>query len=355
MPNCNEITKDQWLKECFPEWGRWMVDEIEDTHPNPGSFSMWWMGCTGIWLKSEGDCNISIDMYSARSHTTKRSHGPERSGPNYQLGRIAGSNQPNLNPRNIPHVIDPFEVKEIDAFCTTHDHWDHMDPYSSAAILKLPDVPFIGPRYSANRWREWGVPEKRIREVKPGDIIKVKDTEIIAVDAFDRTALITPPPLGSIKGHFPDDMDERAVNYIIKTPGGSLYHAGDSHFSNYYLRHGKMHKIDVAIGAFAENMKGITDKMTSADILRMADNLGCKVIIPVHYDVWPPFYADPEEVQLLYDFKKDRYQYKFKVFIWGVGGKYTYPDDIDKIKYMYPQGFTDAMENEPNIPYKSFL
>jgi L-ascorbate 6-phosphate lactonase len=102
-------------------------------------------------------------------------------------------------------------------------------------------------------------------------------------------------------------------------------------------------------------MKGIMDKMTSADVLRMADNLGCKVVIPVHYDIWPPSYADPNEIQVLYDFKKDRYQYKFKVFIWALGGKYTYPDDLPKIRYMYPWGFDDAMENEPNIPYKAFL
>ena len=29
-------------------------------------------------------------------------------------------------------------------------------------------------------------------------------------------------------------MDQRAVNYLFKTPGGNLYHSGDSHYSNYY-------------------------------------------------------------------------------------------------------------------------
>lgn len=35
--------------------------------------------------------------------------------------------------------------------------------------------------------------------------------------------------------------------------------------------------------------------------------------------------------------------------------KKAYPDDKDKRRYMYPRGFTDAMDYEPNIPFKAFL
>ena len=75
-------------------------------------------------------------------------------------------------------------------------------------------------------------------------------------------------------------MDLRAVNYLFKTPGGNLYHSGDSHYSNYYAKHGNDHQIDVALGSYGENPRGITDKMTSADILRMAESLNAKVVIP---------------------------------------------------------------------------
>ncbi len=64
--------------------------------------------------------------------------------------------------------------------------------------------------------------------VKPGDVVKVKDIEIHALDAFDRTALITLPADQKAAGVLPDGMDDRAVNYLFKTPGGSLYHSGDS-------------------------------------------------------------------------------------------------------------------------------
>lgn len=61
--------------------------------------------------------------------------------------------------------------------------------------------------------------------VKPGDVVKVKDIEIHALDAFDRTALITLPADQKAAGVLPDGMDDRAVNYLFKTPGGSLYHS----------------------------------------------------------------------------------------------------------------------------------
>lgn len=84
------------------------------------------------------------------------------------------------------------------------------------------------------------------------------------------------------------------MNYLFKTPGGSLYHSGDSHYSNYYAKHGNEHQIDVALGSYGENPRGITDKMTSADMLRMGEALNAKVVIPFHHDIWSNFQADPQ-------------------------------------------------------------
>lgn len=153
-------------------------------------------------------------------------------------------------------------------------------------------------------WIGWGVPPARCITVKPGDVIKIKDVEIHALDAFDRTALITLPVEQKAAGVLPDGMDLRAVNYLFKTPGGNLYHSGDSHYSNYYAKHGNDHHIDVALGSYGENPRGITDKMTSADILRMAESLNAKVVIPFHHDIWSNFQADPQEIRVLWDMKK---------------------------------------------------
>jgi len=205
----------------------------------------------------------------------------------------------------------------------------------------------------------WGVPEDRIIVVKPGDVVKIKDLEIVALDSFDRTCLVTTDSTGEdreeLTGKCPTDMDEKAVNYLIKTPGGNIYHSGDSHYSIYFAKHGKDYDIDVAFGAFGENPVGIQDKMTSVDILRMAEALRCKVVIPIHHDVWTNFQADPNEINVLYDMKKYRLGYTFHPFIWEVGGRYIYPQDKDKRMYHHDRGFDDCFEHPQNIPFRSLL
>ncbi|MDY0289936.1 MAG: L-ascorbate 6-phosphate lactonase [Sphaerochaeta sp.] len=354
MSKVDEITRESWILNTFPEWGTWLNEEIEQEQVRKGTFAMWWLGCTGIWVKSEGGANLCIDFWVGSGKRTKKN---KYIGPQHQMARMAGNRslQPNL--RTSVFVLDPFAIKEVDAIISTHMHNDHIDANVAAAILQNcdPSVPFIGPQACIDMWTSWGVPLDRCIVMKPGDVIKIKDTELVALESFDRTALITAPPDGDIRGKNPDDMDYRAVNYLVRTPGGSLYHSGDSHYSNMYAKHGNEHTIDVALGSYGENPRGITDKMTSCDILRMAEALNTEVVIPFHHDIWANFQADPKEITVLFDMKKDRLQYQFKPYIWQVGGKFVYPDDKDKREYHYPRGFDDCFTVETNLPFPSFL
>lgn len=353
MSKIEKITRESWILESFPEWGTWLNEEIEEEVVAPNNFAMWWLGCVGIWVKTPADANICIDLWCGNGKRTKKT---KNMIAGHQMANMAGVRKLQPNLRASPFVIDPFAIKKVDAIVSTHYHNDHIDPNVASAVMKniKEPIPFIGPQYSVDKWIEWGVPKERCIVVKPGDSVKIKDVELIAVDSFDRTCLVTTPP-DNLKGRCPDDMDLKAVNYIVKTPGGNLYHSGDSHYSIYFAKHGKDYDIDVALGSFGENPVGITDKMTSIDILRMAEALKCKVVIPIHYDVWTNFMADPKEIETLYNMKKDRLQYKFKPFIWAVGGKYIYPRDINLIEYHHPRGFDDCFENEQNIPFRSML
>ncbi len=352
MPKIEDITRENWILGAFPEWGTWLNEEIDAEVVAPGTFAMWWLGCTALWIKTENNTNIAIDLWFGNG---KRSQKTKNMGEFHQMRNMTGGRltQPNL--RAAPIVYDPFGVTTVDAVLSTHYHNDHIDPFFAAAVMQncADDVPFIGPQESANKWISYGVPEDRIKIVRPGDTVKIKDVEIVVVDSFDRTCLVTADE--DIRGVLPDDMDDKAVNYIIKTPGGNIYHSGDSHYSVYYKKHGNDHEIDVALGSYGENPAGNQDKMTSIDILRMAEALNTKVVIPFHYDVWTNFKADPLEILMLYDYKKYVLQYKFKPFIWDVGGKFVYPNDQDLRQYHYRRGFEDAFTDEPNVPFRSIL
>jgi len=354
MSKIDTITRESWIQSTFPEWGTWLNEEIESEVVKSGSFAMWWLGCTGIWLKSPGGANLSIDFWVGTGKKTRKN---PFMAAQHQMQRMTGVKKLQLNLRTSPFVLDPFAIRTVDAVLATHDHGDHIDANVAAAVMKNcgPEVKFIGPASCVKLWVEWGVPESRCVKVHPGDTVKVKDIEIVVLESFDRTALITAPAGVTLKGKPPQDMDEIAVNYLFKTPGGSLYHSGDSHYSNYFAKHGNEHQVDVALGSFGENPRGVTDKMTSVDILRMAESLGAKVVIPFHHDIWSNFQADPREIRVLWEMRKDRLQYGFKPFIWQVGGKFVYPEDKDRLEYHYPRGFDDVFEGEDDLPFPAFL
>ncbi len=31
MTNINEITREKWILDCFPEWGEWLIEDIDET------------------------------------------------------------------------------------------------------------------------------------------------------------------------------------------------------------------------------------------------------------------------------------------------------------------------------------
>lgn len=179
-----------------------------------------------------------------------------------------------------------------------------MWPRRSYKMLSNP-VPFIGPQYVVDQWLTWVVPEDRCRVVKPGDTFKIKDLEITVTDSFDYSALISDPnrdvqpPMDVV----PDDMDKRAVNYVIKTDAGTIYDTADSHYSAYFAKHGQDFDVDVAI----VDPVGIQDKMTSIDVLRTAEDLGAKVVIPMHWDVWSNMLGDPGGVELLWRYRRHKF------------------------------------------------
>lgn len=354
MAKIDEISRESWILSTFPEWGTWLNEEIEREKVAPKSVAMWWLGCTGLWIKSDTGTNLCLDFWCG---TGKQAHGSGKMKAGHQMMRMSGCQEVQPNLRAQPFVLDPFAIKELDAVLATHIHSDHIDPNLAAAVMKncSSAVKFIGPKGCIDLWQKWGVPANRCVTVSPGSSVKIKDIEICALEAFDRTCLVTAPENVKLAGNPVMNMDEMAVNYLIKTSGGNIYHAGDSHYSNFFAKHGNEHKIDIALGAFGENPRGITDKMTSCDILRMAESLNTQVVIPVHHDIWTNFQADTQEIVVLWKMKKDRLQYQFNPFIWQVGGKFTFPGDKGKIYFQHYRGFSDVFSVEADVPFTSFL
>jgi len=126
MSKIDEITREKWILGAFPEWGTWLNEEIDNEVVAPGTFAMWWLGCTAIWLKTENSTNIAVDLWFGNG---KRSQKSKFMADYHQMRNMTGGRltQPNL--RAAPVVYDPFAVTKVDAVLSTHYHNDHIDRF----------------------------------------------------------------------------------------------------------------------------------------------------------------------------------------------------------------------------------
>ena len=345
------ITRDQWLRDVFPEWGTILNEEIEQTKLERNTFALWWLGGASWWMKSAGGASICIDQYSASGGCLGYNDMSKYSG----VVRMTGA-QKMCWIRCVPHVLDPWAIKECDAFLSTHIHTDHCDFYTIKALLQNTKCKFVGPPRCADIFERWKVPKDRAVIVKPGDVVKVKDVEVHAVESFDRTVLVTEQKdiHKMTMDEFAKLMDQKACNYVLKTPYGTVYDAGDSHYSNMFFKHGKEHKIDVALITFGDNPDGMTDKMNPYDAYRAAKCLNAKVCIPMHYENWGIVEGDPTDLEMIANKKFA----PFTVCIMRPGTKYIWPTDKDKKRIYYSQqievskGFKTELVD---LPFPAYL
>ena len=132
MSKVSEMTREKWIMNTFPEWGTWLVEEIEAEEVPEGNTALWWLGCTGLWIKTQ-KANISVDLWCGNG---KRTHGDGKMKPGHQMANMCGGRKMQPNLRAIPFVIDPFAFHQVDAVLATHYHQDHMSAEWAAHVLQ---------------------------------------------------------------------------------------------------------------------------------------------------------------------------------------------------------------------------
>ena len=74
MSKVSEITRESWILTNFPEWGTWLNEEIDEEIVAPATVSMWWLGCTGMWVKTQGGTNLCIDYWTKHGKKTGKNN-----------------------------------------------------------------------------------------------------------------------------------------------------------------------------------------------------------------------------------------------------------------------------------------
>ncbi len=321
-----EMSRSQWLEDCYPEWGTFLNQEIENIEVPKGQVALWWCGGPSWVLKTDEGGIYWIDQYCGPSLYT------ERVG-NCGVCKQSGADSINWLRLN-PQVIDPWKFNQLDGVFCSHMHQDHCDVYAVKAALQTTDAPFIAPPMAVKK-KGFEVPDERIIVAKVGESLKLKGAEVDFLINYDDTAIRT------------SDSDELmayedcCVSFLFKTSGGNILFLGDTWYNDGYVEIAANYDIDVAIFDMGFNAPGATDKMTPYDCARLGQTLKAKVLIPDHYDNWANCTGDPDLLPAQFERIVSEITPEIKTVIMACGGRFLYPQDQDIKRYWYPDGSED--------------
>ena len=191
---------------------------------------------------------------------------------------------PSVNPlwtRRFDPLIDAASIRKADYVLITHEHRDHCNEVTITALERHVRPAYFLPRASLELIHsEYGlhIDEDRIQLVKPGDRFSLPDFELQVFASTDQTA-------------------KEAVSYFISTPDGKIFHPGDSLYVRSFFNEVQRNEPDLALLPLGENPPGWEVYPNISDFLKMASEIGAKLTVPIHWDLWKESYLDAHRLK----------------------------------------------------------
>lgn len=231
---------------------------------------IWWLGGASFYFKSLKH-RIIIDPY-----LTNSVYDILKNFFKYPEKELMRLNASPLNPKEI----------DCDYYICTHDHLDHLDPYTIKNIKNKDKIIFIGPNSCRKHFLKLGILEKNVLMIKRGQTLKIdKDFFITAVNAKHRGPLNIKKSLSLNKEVYgPDD----GQGYILSINSILLYHTSDTEYLEDF-QNLKNFNIDIVL--IAANGKG--GNLTPEEGVKLINLLKPDIVIPMHYGILPFTNFDP--------------------------------------------------------------
>jgi L-ascorbate metabolism protein UlaG (beta-lactamase superfamily) len=234
----------------------------------PNDVHLWWLGQSGFLVQWQGH-HLLLDPYLSDSLTHK----------------YAATDKPHV--RMTERVIAPDRLNFIDVVTSSHNHTDHLDKETLAALLRVnPKLQLVVPE--ANRsfvCDRLGLVLETPRGMDAGDRKHFGIFEIEAVPAAHPTL----------------EHDEwgrhRFLGYIFRCGEFTIYHSGDTMLYDGMEAKLSCHECDVALLPIngdhpSRRVAGNLDGVQAASLAR---SIGAKMVIPCHYEMFEFNTASPDE------------------------------------------------------------
>ncbi|MCL5960632.1 MAG: MBL fold metallo-hydrolase [Chloroflexi bacterium] len=234
-----------------------LIREVERLKVDPGKTVLWALGGAGFVVKS-AEALIYIDPFFG-----------------------IWEEMVNEWTRAIPIPGSAEDIRHVDAVISTHEHIDHCHNGTLVPVSRNTDALFIGPQRSIDLALSWDYPAQRLVPLSCHQSVQVKDTRITAMPSYD--PISAAPPL----------------TYILETPGGTIFHGGDSLYFDGFVECGVKWSIDLALISYATNPLNAVLYMSAYEVARAAHDLKTRCLVPMHWDMWKQYLADPKLVEVV--------------------------------------------------------
>ena len=233
----------------------------------PEPFHLWWLGQSGFLLQWRG-ARLLFDPYLSDSLTRK----------------YAGTATPHV--RITERVIAPERLDCIDAATSTHNHTDHLDAETLLPLMRANEglrlvVPEANRAFAANRLQcdsAWlvGVTAGAERVVEPFRFTAVPAAhETLKTDEAGRFA---------------------HLGYVVRFGPWTVYHSGDTVRYEGMADLLRPFRIDACMLPVngRDPARGVPGNLTGEEAARLARDIGSRVAIPCHYEMFAFNTASPE-------------------------------------------------------------
>ncbi len=206
-----------------------------------------------------------------------------------KLGGLTCYLDPYLQPspaRQTPPLFTPAEARNADLVFCSHDHLDHLDDFAVRGIAAAaPEAKFVFPRPLLSRMAGLGVP--------PGRLLPLQDGETLTCEGLCVTGV-------KAKHEFFDETPEGFpyLGFVLETDRMACYHSGDTLIWEGLFSRLSRWTLDVAFlpinGRDAPRYRvGCLGNMTFQEAVDLAGELGVRLAVPTHYDMFAMNPGDP--------------------------------------------------------------
>lgn len=239
-------------------------------HADADHVHLWWLGQSGFLIRY-GGVSIVADPYLSDSLTTKYAKTDK---PHERISR---------------QVIDPARISFAAMILASHAHTDHLDADTLRPMLAASRLAFlIAPAAILPLASERsGLPigGKRLGGIDDGGTAAGSNTKITAIPSAHETV----------------ERDEQGrckyLGFIIEIGGVRIYHSGDTMLYDGLVDRLKPYDLDVALlpinGRKPE--RRVAGNTSGREAAWLAKEVGAKLVIPHHYDMFAFNTADPAD------------------------------------------------------------